>query len=658
MASAVAATAFGQQIVTDGFDVTPDSIDTAIESADGGPTGQSRAGENAVIQAQDAFGFSIGKETLGLYTNSNVRGFSPVAAGNVRIDGLYFDQVFRLTNRVSPSSSVKVGLSAQGNPFPSPTGIVDYRLHDLGNSRSLSSLVRVDSYGSASAEADAILPVLRDRLSLGIGAYVATNESYDGTDNFQHIQGAMIRWRPSPSLEVVPFWTRSEIVDDERGPIYVPAGPFLPPKVPLREFGGPNWAEFNSVGMTQGILTSFSPTSPWLIRAGIFNSMLDDTSDFGHLFTNLQPDGNGNRVIIADPQSHFESTSGELRVSRSITEGSRLHLIHLSMRGRSRSHRYGGFDVLDYGSTRIGERFDAPEPDFNFGPQTRDRVRQWTGGIAYEGRWENVGQLSIGVSKTDYEKRVLLPDQPTATTDSAPWLYYGALAVHVSDALALYGSYTRGLEESGVAPANAVNRNEPLPAINTMQGEVGLRYAISRSLTLVAGVFELAKPYYNLDEAERFSLLGDVRNQGLEISFSGALTPNVNLVAGAVLLKPKVTGEGVALGRVGPRPVGLPTRSIMFNADWRTPFLDGVSFDIAVSHASHIVSTRDNLVGIPARTLIDLGGRYRFRISTHDATLRLWVSNVTGEEGFALQGAGAYDIIPGRVASAYIAVDF
>jgi iron complex outermembrane receptor protein len=44
-----------------------------------------RAGENAVRQAEDAFGYSVGRETLGLYSSSNVRGFSPFKAGNVRI---------------------------------------------------------------------------------------------------------------------------------------------------------------------------------------------------------------------------------------------------------------------------------------------------------------------------------------------------------------------------------------------------------------------------------------------------------------------------------------------------------------------------------------------------------------------------------------------
>ena len=42
---------------------------------------QGRADENAVRQAQDAFGTTIGRETIGIYNSGSVRGFSPIAAG-------------------------------------------------------------------------------------------------------------------------------------------------------------------------------------------------------------------------------------------------------------------------------------------------------------------------------------------------------------------------------------------------------------------------------------------------------------------------------------------------------------------------------------------------------------------------------------------------
>lgn len=76
------------------------------------PPTQGRANENAVRQAEDAFGVSIGNEAIGLYNSFDVSDFSPTRAGNVRIDGLYFDQVWPLNSRIRRSMTIRVGISA------------------------------------------------------------------------------------------------------------------------------------------------------------------------------------------------------------------------------------------------------------------------------------------------------------------------------------------------------------------------------------------------------------------------------------------------------------------------------------------------------------------------------------------------------------------
>src|SRR4051794_41544221 len=91
---------------------------------------QDRASDNAITQAEDAFGFSVGRESLGIYSAGNTRGFSPTAAGHVRIDGPYIDpgSAFAfsagLPTTLLGSSSVKVLLSSHGYPFASPRGTV------------------------------------------------------------------------------------------------------------------------------------------------------------------------------------------------------------------------------------------------------------------------------------------------------------------------------------------------------------------------------------------------------------------------------------------------------------------------------------------------------------------------------------------------------
>lgn len=617
-----------------------------------------RADENAMRQAEDAFGTSVGRETIGLYNSSSVRGFSPVAAGNARIEGLYFDQVWGLTPRIRRSTNIRVGISAQGYPFLAPTGIVDYSFRKPGDVARLALVTGGDSYGAAYVEADGELPLAGPSLSLGIGAAAGSNEYPNGTDSRYRNAALSLRWRPVAALEILPFWHRAETYDDEKAPSYLPAGPYLPPRIERRRFRGPEWADYRTTAMNAGSLATWRAGEGWTLRAGIFRSLYEDHRAFTHLLANLAPDGSADRRLIVDPPAQNVSTSGELRLTRELAEGPRLHKLHLSLRGRDRQRRYDGSQRFDLGRTTMDAPYSAPQPVFVFGEQTRDRTRQWTGGLAYDGRWRQVGEAGFSIQKTDYRKRLQKPAVPLATAADKPWLYNLTAAAYLGPDLVAFGSFTRGLEESGVAPSNALNRNELLPAIRTTQGDIGLRYALTPGIKLVATVFDLRKPYFNFDAANRYAQLGDVQNRGLEVSLAGRVSPRLNVVAGAVLSRPRATGEGVRLGRVGERPVGMSRRSVELNLDWRTPWLDGLSLDMSASHAGAVTATVDNRVALPARTLVALSGRYRFILAGRPASLRVAVHNVFDTYGLELRGAGAYDVITGRLASAYLSVDF
>jgi hypothetical protein len=53
------------------------------------PAFAQRTADNAVTAAGDAFGKAVGNERIGLYSSDDVRGFSPVDAGNARIEGCF-----------------------------------------------------------------------------------------------------------------------------------------------------------------------------------------------------------------------------------------------------------------------------------------------------------------------------------------------------------------------------------------------------------------------------------------------------------------------------------------------------------------------------------------------------------------------------------------
>ena len=628
----------------------------AAQNAPVAATG-SRAEENAVRQSGDAFGSTIGREVIGIYNQMNVRGFSPVAAGNVRIDGLYFDPVVTPNSRISRTTTIRVGLSALGSPFPAPTGLVDFGFRRPGDKAAASVLIGADAWGTVNAEVDATLP-LGETLSLGLGASGRLENGFDRTLENQLGGSLIVQWQPAAGVTILPFASVVRSLYDDHRMTVLPAGEFLPPLLPRRERFGPQWVHGTGTDANIGVLADWQIGPKWLLRAGLFRSSRVRDDQMSNLVRELRPDGSGRQRVFVDPQLAFSSLSGEVRLTRKVDDGPRSHLVHLALRGRAGDRRFGGSDIVELGPVNIFTPSQALRPVSRFGPQQNDEVRQWTAGLAYEGRWLGIGEVAAGLQYSDYRKRIDLPTGGIQATDAAPLLYNLTVSASLSSRLVVYAGAVNGLEESGIAPGNAANRNEALPAIKTRQFDAGLRYAITDDIKLVAGVFDISKPYFNLDANNRFDVLGDVVNRGVEASVAGPVTDTLSVVAGGVLLWPKVNGEAVADGRVGPRPVAAIGQRFEFSADWRPPFAAGMSLDGRLAYRSAETATVSNRVEIPGRTQVDIGGRYRFRLAERNALLRLQITNLFDVEGYDLRGAGAYGAIPGRLVQGYVTVDF
>lgn len=217
---------------------------------------------------------------------------------------------------------------------------------------------------------------------------------------------------------------------------------------------------------------------------------------------------------------------------------------------------------------------------------------------------------------------------------------------------------SRGWRRAASPPDNAANRNEALPAIRTRQVDAGVRWRINDRWRLVAGGFQVEKPYFITNDSNVFTTLGEVRHRGIELSLTGTPTDALTVVAGAVLLDPAVTGEAVEQGRIGDRPVGQADLTVRANVDYRLPFAPGWSVDGAVLHVSERTASRNGLLETPGYTVIDVGARCRFQIGGRPATLRGQIANVTDEYYFAIFGSRGFGLSDGRRASLTLAVDF
>lgn len=611
------------------------------------PAYAQRTDNNAVTAAEDAFGKSVGDQSIGIYNAYDVRGFSPIDAGNVRIEGLYFDLQASTNNRLVSGSQIHVGISSQGYAFPSPTGVVDYRLTKPGDKLLTSVGLTYGPWRGVTAEVDLQLPVKGDKLGLAAGVDLVHDGTSFGSISESSSVALAGRIAPRDGIEIVPFWSRTRDRDQETQPVIYTRGLFLPKRAPRNTFLGQPWADYSGRQTNYGIVAR-ADAGTVDVRLGVFRSTYTIDQNAADLLFASVADGSANRRVSIVSGDTGESTSGEFRVSRAFTEGARQHTFIASVRARDRTYLYGAFARSNVFASRtdLPDYRDPALLTFSAqGPKVRDRVRQTTYGLGYEGKWLGVGELTLGIQKTRYTKRVVDPGlaiQAPATRDS-PILYSAAGALYITPQLAAYASITRGLEESPNAPSNANNFNEAPPALRTLQKDAGLRWKICKGLTAIAGGFDISKPYFNVDPSTGdFRQLGQVRNRGIEFSLAGQVAPGLNVVIGNTLIDAKVSGAAVTQGLINAKPVGSFVRHTIVSLNYRLPSNPKLSFDAFFEGSSSRVANTTDTLRIPARAVVHLGMRYRFKIDDKPVLFRAQVGNVTNTFGWMVSSSGGF----------------
>ena len=597
----------------------------------GGPAALAqRADENAYAAAEDAFGTRVGSEGLGLYDSRNARGFDPTQAGNIRLEGLYYDQQATFGGRLNRSTTMHVGISAQSYPLPAPTGIADLSLVLPGERRVLSFQITHQDHGSANQHSVDISTPLTPTLGLVGGVVFSPNTNEYGGDNYNAATGLLLRWRPNDNLEIIPFAAYNKGIDIWVAPQIFTGGDYLPPAFHRRRFFGQPWANRKFDDYTFGTIVRGALFEGWRLQAGFFRS--DDQRPTSHsiFYRNTQPDGTASLEILAFPRQRSSSFSGETRASGVYTQGSYRHTVHVSLRGRDVVRLFNGASSASFGTANIGVFQPQIEPTYTFGPRDKDTVRQLTPGASYFGQWAGVGEFSVGVQKSFYRRRFGRETSTTPlTTTSQPWLYNATLSLTPTRELAFYGSYTRGLEEFGTAPDNAANRGQPMPADITEQFDAGARYRIMQGLSFMAGLFEVKKPYFDRDLTNVYTRVGARSHKGIEMSLTGQLAPGLTVVAGAVLVKARVSGVNVTSGQIGRIPFGVPAAVYTASLQYGPAAWKGFAVDLQAKSTASEYTNRTNTFRIPASTTADVGMRYNFKAFGSDASLRFQLLNIT-----------------------------
>ena len=634
------------------------SIAVTLLIASVSPVCAQRAAENAINAAEDAFGTSIGNETIGLYSGTSARGFDPGQAGNIRLEGLYFDQQGVLLGQLYAGTTIRVGLSAQSYPFPAPTGIVDIRLRRPADHWAGAGSLTLGPYDTQELELEASAPIVPGKLGAFFTA-TANDTTMDYRGSYRQIVYAgLASWTPSDKIEVVTFLQGHYAHVSGTTPFIFTAGGIVPPKYDRSDYFGQPWTQRDRDSDHFGVIASARLADDWLLRGGLFRSIYGTPEDYVQLFRNIQSDGTGTLDVLKTSTGRDVSTSGEVRLTHTMLDGPLLHTLHFAVRGRDAHHLFGGGATASLGSVQIGVDSPRPEPTYILPPPNYDQVSQVTPGVSYVGRWLKVGELSLGLQKSFYRREVTTVGLAPTRTESNPWLYNGTLGVYLSDAATIYGSYTRGLEASGIAPDNASNRGEAMPASLTQQIDAGIRYKLTKRLSFVAGVFEVKKPYFERNAANLFTDVGSLSHRGVEVSLSGQVAPGLSVVAGAMLLRARIDASAAVASFIAPVPIGRPNRNVRINVQYGPESWHGFSVDGQISQDGPAYANRANSVRLAANTTLDLGARYNFKLFQKSTSLRLRLLNVTDAYGWTVAQSGSYAPTAARRYTAQLITDF
>jgi iron complex outermembrane receptor protein len=286
--------------------------------------------------------------------------------------------------------------------------------------------------------------------------------------------------------------------------------------------------------------------------------------------------------------------------------------------------------------------------------------------LGYLGALDGIGHLNLGIQKAQY--RATFRDGRsgvTMTSRAAPWLYNATLTIELDRALSVYAGTQRGLEDSGAAPENAANRNEQLPATRTTQYEGGLRWRFHGGQVVVSA-FQITKPYFAFDAAFRFIESGVVRHRGVEASLSGRFfDQRLTVLAGGLLMQPRVQGKARDLGLIGERPPGAPLLLVRLDANYRTDIFGGLTPTLACVYTGRraaglrpLASLGNRQLMLPAYATVELGLRQQFKIGRVPASFRAVVQNAFDAKTWKVVAANTLYPDERRRLSVTLAADF
>ena len=209
-----------------------------------------------------------------------------------------------------------------------------------------------------------------------------------------------------------------------------------------------------------------------------------------------------------------------------------------------------------------------------------------------------------------------------------------ALVYNPQDNIAVYASYSHGMEHGGTADRYANNANVELTPSRSKQLEFGVKADVTPDLMVAASLFQIRKGLeFNqyLDSSMstyNFVRAGQAQHRGLELSAQGKASANLSLGASLTALNSQQSGTGNA-DLDGKRVPNVPALKAAVRADYAVPQVAGLNVNGSWEYAGKKAFEFNNTTFVPSYSVFNLGAAYATRLAGTPAVLRATVNNVT-----------------------------
>jgi iron complex outermembrane receptor protein len=588
------------------------------------------------------------------YQSVNLRGFGLSNTANFRRDGLPFTHLSETPFENVERVEVLKGLSGFLYGFASPGGIVNLVPKKPTNSPTRSVRLGYTSNALAAASVD-----LGGRLGadnrFGYRVNVAAEQgetAIDGAHLSRRFGSAYLDWRVTPGL-VLALDLETHRIRPRGQPLYyqLAAGVPVPAAPDLSRLNGVSYSGYETRDDIIGLRADWVVAPGWTLALAAQDH--DHRRDAWFPSATILNSAGDLRVNLSrDALQAYPNRSALAVLSGQVTTGPVRHELAFGVNWNSNENLRGDYiDAPSY-SSNLYSPVPAPASSlYALRAQYRAGTTHERGSFVADTlhlgeRW----QVLAGLRRAELSTRNYnFSGAQTAAYDRGATTPSVAVVFKPSPGLAWYGSFVKGLEQGGRAPAGTVNAGEVFAPLESQQVEAGLKWQPRQSLLMTASLFRIDKGLGFTDPAtNRFTQEGSQVHDGLEASVTGELGPALSVSAGYMLLDAvaKRTGNPAVEGR---RPVNVPRHTATLLADWRVPALKGLAASVGWQYVGQRALDATNARFIPGYSLVNLGLRYDSAWLGRGTTLRAHVDNLFDKAHWAAATPTLYAGLPRTV---------